>query len=58
MNIFQMADSLESMDKNIKQRLTSLEKLLEKENTHEQAPSALDGTVDFMKKHFSRPEKV
>jgi len=56
MNIFQMADSLESMDNNIKQRLSSLEKLLEKESDNKH--SKLDDTVDFMKKHFSRQEKV
>ncbi len=58
MSIFQMADSLESMDKNIKHRLTKLEKLLEKEPTDDKKHSSLEDTVDFMKKHFSREEKV
>jgi len=58
MSIFQMADSLESMDKNIKHRLTKLEKLLEKEPTDEKKHSPLEDTVDFMKKHFSKEEKV
>lgn len=58
MSIFQMADSLESMDNNIKQRLTSLEKLLAKESYHDDKHSKFDDTVDFMKKHFSREEKV
>ncbi len=58
MSIFQMADSLESMDKNIKHRLSSLEKLLEKESSSDKSTSAFDGTVDFMKKHFSREEKA
>jgi hypothetical protein len=57
MHIFQMADSLESMDKNIKKRLQTIEKLIDKEpdnRTH----STIDETMDFMKKHFLKEEKV
>ena len=58
MSIFQMTDSLERMDNNIKRRLTKLEKLLEKESYHDNKHSKFDDTVDFMKKHFLREEKV
>lgn len=58
MNIFQMADSLDSMDKNIKHRLDTLEGLMKKESYHNRQQSTLDETVDFMKKHFSKPDKV
>ena len=58
MNIFHMADSLESMDKNIKQRLSKLETLIEKKSKDENKHTKLEDTIDFMKKHFSHEEKV
>ena len=58
MSIFQMADSLESMDNNIKQRLGKLEKLLAEENHHDKPHSKLEDTMGFMKKHFSHEEKI
>ena len=59
MNIFHMADALESMDKNIKQRMSKLESLLEKQHhPKEEKHTVLEDTVDFMKKHFSHEDKV
>ena len=58
MSIFQMADSLSSMDKNIKQRLEKLEKMVEQKNHHDKGHSPLNETMDFMKKHFSKEDKV
>ncbi len=58
MNIFHMADSLESMDKNIKKRLSKLETLMQKKSNHVEPHSKLDDTIDFMKKHFKKEEKV
>ncbi len=57
MHIFQMADSLENVNKTLKQRLHQLEKRVNKEHLHQHA-SKLDETMDFMKKHFSSEEKV
>ncbi len=57
-NIFHMADSLESMDKNIKRRLIKLEILMQKKSKDENKHTKLEDTIDFMKKHFSHEEKV
>jgi hypothetical protein len=57
MSIFQMADSLESMDNHIKHRLGKLEKLLSEEKHHDKSPSKLEDTMDFMKKHFTHEAK-
>ncbi len=57
MQMFQIVDSLESMDKQIKQRLHKLEKYLREEEVKKE-PTVLDETVDFMKKHFSKEQKV
>ena len=57
-NIFHMADSLESVDKNIKQRLSKLELLIQKKSQHSDKHSKFEDTIDFMKKHFSQEEKV
>jgi hypothetical protein len=57
-NIFHMADSLESVDKNIKQRLSKLESLIQKKSQHADKHSKFEDTIDFMKKHFSQEEKV
>ena len=58
LNIFNMADSLDSMDKNIKKRLSKLETLIEKKPINSDNHSKFEDTIDFMKKHFSREEKV
>lgn len=58
LNIFHMADSLESMDNSIKKRLTKLESLMQKKSHQESHHSKIDDTIDFMKKHFSKEEKV
>jgi hypothetical protein len=58
MQIFQMADALESMDKNLKNRLQKLEKFITKESHQQPTHSAIEETMDFMKKHFSKEEKV
>ena len=58
MNIFHMADSLENMDKNLKQRLLRLEMLMQKKSKDENKHTKLEDTIDFMKKHFSSEEKV
>ena len=56
-SIFQMADSLHSMDKNIKQRLSKLEKMIAKEKDHDKH-AHIDDAMGFMKKHFSHKEKI
>ena len=57
MHLFQMADAMDSMQKNMVKRVSKLEKLLSKEGSKTEHSSFEDG-VDFMKKHFSKEEKV
>ncbi len=58
MNIFQMADSLESMDKNIKERLGKIEKIITAKSHHDKPTQTLSENFDFLKKHFSKEEKI
>ncbi len=58
MNIFQMADSLESMDKNIKERLGKIEKILATSSHHDAPKRQASENFDFLKKHFSKEENI
>jgi hypothetical protein len=57
-NIFQMADSMDSLDKNIQKRLSKLETLIQKKSNKENTHSKFESSIDFMKQHFSKEEKV
>ncbi len=56
MALFEIADSIDSMNKNIRQRLSHLEKLAEKKSHHDSIQSKVEDSFDFMKKHFSKEE--
>ncbi len=56
-NIFQMADAIDSLDKNIKKRLSKLETLIEKRVHKESTHSKFEDGIDFMKQHFLKEEK-